>query len=60
MIFVIFTSGLNLYFCDMVFKTLYIDKPSSQLLQIVRKMRDEKEANKKDLASKRDVYFPKK
>lgn len=44
----------------MVYKPLYVDKPSGKLLQLVRRMKDEKETNKKELASKRDMYFPQK
>jgi hypothetical protein len=43
----------------MVSKTLHIEKPSKELLQLVRNMRAKKEADKIQLTSMRDVYFSK-
>ena len=40
--------------------TLVIENPSNRLLEVVRKMRDTKEQNKKDILSKKDMYFSKK
>ena len=44
----------------MVSKTLYINKPSKKLLELVRNIRQQKEAERKKIASMEDVYFPKK
>jgi len=37
--------------------TLHIDKPSKKLLALVRKIREDKEANKKRVQKNMDNYF---
>jgi hypothetical protein len=44
----------------MLLKTVHIEKPSPQLLNLVRKLQAEKEENKKRLVSKKDDFFKKK
>jgi hypothetical protein len=44
----------------MKIKTLHIEKPSQQLLELVRKLQADKEARKKELRDSWDKYFPKK
>jgi len=44
----------------MLLKTVQIEKPSPGLLNLVRKLQAEKEANKKRLVSKKDDFFKKK
>jgi hypothetical protein len=44
----------------MLLKTVHIEKPSPELLNLVRKLQAEKEENKKRLASKKDDFFKKK
>ncbi|WP_262497451.1 hypothetical protein [Dokdonia sp. Dokd-P16] len=40
-------------------KTLHINKPSKKLLSSVRSLKEDKEINKKELLSKKDLYFKK-
>jgi hypothetical protein len=44
----------------MLLKTVHIEKPSPELLNLVRKLQAEKEENKKRLVSKKDDFFKKK
>ena len=44
----------------MLLKTVLIEKPSPGLLNLARKLKAEKEANKKRLISKKDDFFKKK
>ena len=44
----------------MLLKTVRIEKPTPQLLNLVRKLQAEKEENKKRLVSKKDDFFTKK
>jgi len=40
--------------------TLHIEKPSKELLELVRKLQAEKQARKKELKDNWHLYFPKK
>lgn len=40
-------------------KTLHINKPSEKLLSFVRSLKEEKEQNKKELLSNKELYFKK-
>lgn len=44
----------------MLLKTVRIEKPTPQLLNLMRKLQAEKEENKKRLVSKKDDFFKKK
>jgi hypothetical protein len=41
-------------------ETLIIDNPSKSLLELVRKLRDDKEINREEIRKNWDKYFPKK
>lgn len=43
---------------DSVQKPLVIEKPSQKLLEFVRGLERKKKETKKELRSKRDLYFP--
>ncbi len=38
-------------------KTLHIKKPSERLLSFVKTLKENKEKNKKELLSKKELYF---
>jgi len=40
-------------------QTLHIENPSKELLQLFRKLREEKEEHKAKQIAKKDLYFPK-
>ena len=40
-------------------KTLHINKPSERLLSFVRSLKEDKENNKKELLSNKELYFKK-
>lgn len=41
-------------------RVLHVEKPTPNLLTFVRGLKEQKDADKKKLSAKKDVYFPKK